>query len=206
MQGISHTRLLIYCLVLGILPIVFVASHYMMQKSQQDRLEYAISDALRQAHIKNAREFQNKQVKAIFREHDHFYIDKEIETIIPLKDEIEALQKVLQRGFHPDEDQFRKRLVFLTNGQNAISFVEGSVKASPGFQETTENLAHPIEADLSDIKRILSRVEGVSLDEQNQTLLRPHLFITEMKMEKKRGVSQELYTVDLKLVKREYLK
>lgn len=206
MQGISHTRMLIYCLFLGILPLVLVGSNYMMQQSKQDSLDYALSVAITASAAKNAREFQNKQVKAIYRDPDHFYIDKQIETITPLQGEIDALQKVLQRGFHVDEEQFRKRHQFLTNGQNAISIVEGSVKSYPGFQETQESLAHPIEADLNDIKMILSRVEGVPLEEQNQTLLRPHLFITEMKMEKKKGVSQELFVVDLKIVKREYLK
>jgi hypothetical protein len=178
----------------------------MMQKSKQDDLDFALSEAINTSIAKSAREFQNKQVKAIYRDPDHFYIDKQIETIQPLQNEIDALHKVLQRGFHVDEEQFRKRLQFLTNGQNAISFVEGSVKGYPGFQETQESLAHPVEADLNDVKMILSRVEGVPLEEQNQTLLRPHLFITEMKLEKKKGVSQEIFTVDMKIVKREYLK
>lgn len=206
MQGISHTRMLVYCLILGFLPLVLVSTNYLMHKSKQDDLEFALSEAITASIAKSAREFQNKQVKAIYRDPDHFYIDKQIETITPLQNEIDALQKILQRGFHVDEEQFRKRYQFLTNGPNAISFVEGSVKGYPGFQETQESLAHSVEADLNDIKMILSRVEGVPLEEQNQTLLRPHLFITEMKMEKKKGVSQEIFAVDLKIVKREYLK
>lgn len=206
MNGITHTRVLIYCLILGIFPLIFVSMNYFTTKSKQDRLEIAIGEAILQAKIKNNKEFLNKQVKALYRDSDHFYIDKEIETITPLKDEVETLQKILSRGFHTDEEQFRRRLQFHTSGQNSISFVEGSVKSYSDFQETQESLAHSVEADLNDVKAILSRIEGISLDGQPINTLRPHLIITDLKMEKKKGISQELFALDIKLVKREYLK
>ncbi len=207
MKGITQARLIIYCLILGFLPLVFVGMNYMNNAAQQDRLSFALSSAITDATTKNAKEFVNKQVREQFRDSNHYYIDKEIETISPLKEEVKALQKVLSLGFHANEDLFRRRLQFHTSGQNAINFVEGSVKNYSDFQETIESLAHPVETDLDDIKAILSRIEGVQFD--NETELapnRPHLIITDWKMEKKKGPTQDIFVVDIKLIKREYLK
>lgn len=207
MKGLSQTRIIIYCLILGLIPLLFVEMNYMSAKARQDNLSMALSEAITNATSKNAREFVNKHLKEQYRDSNHFYIDQEIETITPLKDEVQALQKILSLGFHANEDQFRRRLQFHTSGQNAISFVEGSVKAYKGFQETQESLAHSCEVDLSDVKAILSRIEGVRFSEQDTlSEQRPHLIITDWKMEKKKGLTQELYVLDVKLIKREYLK
>ncbi len=207
MKGISQTRVIVYCLILGLVPLLFVAMNYSSEKSKQDMLSYSLSEAIVDATNKNAKEFVNKQVRAQYRDSNHFYIDQEIETISPLQEEIASLQKILGLGFHVNEDLFRRRLQYHTSGQNSISFVEGSVKGYKGFQETQESLAHSIEVDLNDIKAILSRIEGVSFTE-GETLpeLRPHLIITDWKMEKKKSPTQEVYALDVKLIKREYLK
>ena len=207
MKGLSQTRIIIYSLILGCIPLFFVAMNYSSEQSKQDSLSYTLSQAIQDATNKNSREFVNKQVRAQFRDSNHFYIDQEIETISPLKDEVQSLQKILSSGFHANEDAFRRRLQFHTSGQNAISFVEGSVKAYPGFQETQESLAHSVEVDSNDIKAILSRIEGVRFNEQAaSSSQRPHLIITDWKMEKKKGPTQEIYVLDVKLIKREYLK
>lgn len=208
MKGISQTRIIIYSLILGTFPLIFVGINYMNQKAKQERLLMALSEAVTEATSKNAREFVNKQVKLQFRDCNHFYIDEQIETISPLKEELQELQKILSLGFHPNEEQFRRRLQFHTGGQNAISFVEGSVKAYTGFQETQESLAHPVETTIDDVKAMLAKIEGVQFTDDEPAALegRPHLFITEWKMEKKKGLIQEVFVVDAKLIKREYLK
>jgi hypothetical protein len=207
MKGLSQTRIIIYSLILGLIPLLFVEMNYMSQKARQDNLSFTLNEAITNAAAKNAREFVNKQVKEQYRECNHFYIDQEIEPIALLKEEVQAINKILSLGFHANEDQFRRRLQFHTSGQNAISFVEGSVKAYKGFQETQESLAHSVEADVSDVKAILSKIEGVQFSQEDTPATqRPHLIITDWKMEKKKGLAQEVYTLDIKLVKREYLK
>ncbi len=207
MKGLTQTRIIVYCLILGFLPLLFVGMNYMSQKSKQDSITMALSQAITDATNKNAKEFVNKEVKATYRDSNHFYIDQHIETISPLRDEVATLQKTLSLGFHPAEDQFRKRLQFHQSGQNTISFVEGSVKAYPDFQETQESLAHPVEVNLDDIKAILSKIDGVCFSQDMQLPeQRPHLIITDWKMEKKKTPVQEVYTLDIKLIKREYLK
>ncbi|MBS0655972.1 MAG: hypothetical protein JSR46_09360 [Verrucomicrobia bacterium] len=80
--------------------------------------------------------------------------------------------------------------------------IEGSIKAYPTYQETTESLAHPVEVNLQDLKLILLKLEGPRSEEAPK----PHLIITDCKIERKAGPTQEIFSLDLKALKREYLK
>ncbi len=202
MQGISHQRLIIYILILGFGPLFFVAASFFTTRSEQEHLELALNEALMHATEKNAKEARNKQVRQLFLNTDHFYIDKEVETLTLLNQEIELIEKALKNGFHHEEDRLKKRLQFLKE-QNRIVFTEGSVKAYPNFQETIESLAHPIEVNSDDLIKILSKIETVPSSEANE---RPHLIITDCKIDRKNSPTQETFGVDLKILKREYLK
>ena len=206
MEKITNERKLLYLLLLGMLPVFFVSLYFYSQSTYQQSLTYALNDAIAMAQEKNAKEYMNKQVKKIFYDADHFYIDKEIETIQPLQSEVSRLQRILEQGYHPSEDEMRKRLTFLTNGQNTLSFTEGSIKSYKDFQETIETLSHPVEVDVNDLTVILSKVEGLSPASDAANLKRPHLIITELKLEKRKGLVQNPYLLDLKVLKREYLK
>ena len=206
MKSLSQTRLIIYCLLLGLVPLVFVGMNYMNAKARQERLSFALSKAITEATSKNAKEFVNKQVRQDFTNSNHFYIDEQIETLRPLQTEVVELEKILSIGFHPHRELFRRRLEYHKTGQNRPSFVEGSVKSYSDFQETQESLAHPIDCNVEDIRALLTKIEGVSFDGEEIDENRPHLIITDWKMEKKRGPTQEFFTLDIKLIKREYLK
>lgn len=206
MQAISNNRKVIYLLILGMLPLLFVGMHFYSNYSYQTNLSYALQDAIISAETKNRKEYSNKQVIKLFANADHFYIDKEIEKIDLLKKENDTLQAILKRGYHPDEEEIKRRTQFLNSPQNRLSFTEGSIKSYKGFQETLETLSHPVEVDLDDFKKILSRIEGVQLTTDPIADNRPHLIVTECKLEKKKGLTQDVFTLDLKVLKREYLK
>jgi hypothetical protein len=215
MEKITNERKLLYFLLSGMLPLFFVSLYFYSQNTFEKSLSYALSDAITLAQEKNAKEYMNKQVKVLFHDAEHFYIDKEIETIQPLTSEIAKLQSILDQGYHPNEDELRKRLSYLTSGQNALSFTEGSIKSYKDFQETIETLSHPVEVSVDDLVAVLSKTEGVSLSNQNvanqnvvnqnTSTKRPHLIITECKLEKRKGLTQDLYALELKVLKREYL-
>jgi len=206
MEKITIERKLIYLLLLGMLPLFFVSLYFYSKNTYEKSLSYALSDAIALAQEKNAKEYMNKQVKILFHDAEHFYIDKEIETIQPLSDEVAKLQDILHQGYHPSEDELRKRQTFLTSGQNALSFTEGSIKSYKDFQETIETLSHPVEVSVGDLVAILSKIEGTSLSDETVLAKRPHLIITEFKLEKRKGFIQDPYALDIKILKREYLK
>ncbi|MBS0655900.1 MAG: hypothetical protein JSR46_08995, partial [Verrucomicrobia bacterium] len=104
MQAISHQRKVVYVLLLGLVPLLLVGLHLYSQNTQQETLALELDYATAQANNKAAKERLNKAVKAQFRNNDHFYIDKEIETITPLSEETERLKLILQQGYHHEED------------------------------------------------------------------------------------------------------
>ena len=146
-----------------------------------------------------AKEARNKEVKALYSNTDHYYIDKEIETLPLLQQETQELTKLLQHGFWQEEERLKKRLQFLKE-QNKIVCNEGSIKTYTSFKETIESFSHPVEVDSSDIKTILQKVEGAFPEGS------PHLIITDFKLERKKGTSQEVYSLDMKMLSREYTK
>jgi hypothetical protein len=204
MQAISHQRQIMYLLLLGFVPLFFIVGYFFSKSAEQTAVGFDLDYAISQAAHKATKEYQNKIVKQKFQDGDHFYIDKEIETIALLSNEIEEIKLMLKQGFHQQEEALNKRLQFLTNGQNRITFVEGTIKPYATFQETIETLAHSVEVDISDLKHILAKIEGITSETDNPA--RPHLIITECKIERKKGTIREIFSLDLKVLKREYLK
>jgi hypothetical protein len=199
MQRISHQRMIVYILLLGLAPLILVSMHLFAKLQEQEQLGLSLDEAMLQAKQKIAKEARNKDVRQLYSNTDSYYIDKEIETLPLLQQETQELSKLLQHGFPQEEERLKKRLQFLKE-QNKIVCSEGSVKAYATFKETIESFPHPVEVDASDIKTILQKVEGPHPEGA------PHLIITDFKLERKKGTSQEVYSLDMKMLKREYTK
>ena len=153
---------------------------------------------------KEKKQAENKSVRALYRESDHFYIDKYLEPLPLLQKEVASIETLFDKPV-PFSEPLKKRYEFLTAGQNEIRFIEGQVKSYPTFQETMETLSHPVEVDLDDLKRLLTLIEGSNLSDLSPEG-RPHLLITDLKLEKKEGLNgREHFQLFLKLLKREYL-
>lgn len=205
-KNIPLSRAVIYLLCLGLLPFIFVIFLFISQKSEIEELQNTIENIQHQAFIKEKKQALNLAVRQHFREADHFYIDKYLETLILLESEIEQLQKIVQDTNFADDDRIKKRLEFLTSQSNALVFSEGVVQAFPLFQETTETLVHPVEVNATDIQKILARTEGLKIDDFSAGPHRPQLVVTEFKLDKKKvNDKNEVYLLNLKLIKREFL-
>lgn len=204
--NIPLSRQVIYLLSLGILPIVFLFLWFLSQKNELEEVQGTI-DAIRyQALVKEKKQALNATVREHFHDADHFYIDKYLETLVFLEPEIEQLQKIVKDKNFANDDRIKKRLEFLTSQSNALVFSEGVVQTFPHFQETSETLVHPVEVNLADIQKILARIEGVKIGSFTPGPNRPQLLITEFKLDKKKASdNNEVYLLNLKLIKREFL-
>lgn len=199
-------RALIYLLALGALPLLFAFFVFYNQKSQLDELQQTVESIQHQAFLKEKKQALNLAVRQHFLEGDHFYIDKHVETLVFLESEIESLQKIMTDKNFADDERIKKRLEFLTSQANSLNFAEGMVQTFPFFQETEETLVHPVEINLNDLKKILSRIEGVQIGENSSGPHRPQLLITDFRLEKKKVQDkQEVFSLNLKLLKREFL-
>jgi hypothetical protein len=205
-KNIPVSRFILYLLCLGILPLIFVLFVFLGQKTELEELQSTLETIEHQALIKEKKQALNLAVRQHFSDADHFYIDKYLETLVFLEPEIELLQKIVQDKNFADDDRIKKRLELLTGEGNALTFSEGIVQTFPFFQETSETLVHPVEVNSSDVQKILARIEGVKMGEFTPGPHLPQLVITEFKLDKKKvNDKNEVYLLNLKLIKREFL-
>jgi len=205
LQSIPTKRLIVYLLALGILPLCFVLFELWNANRQLDDLTLAIGEV--EAHYRSYknRQASNLAVMEHYRDADHFYIDKHLETIKLLKPEVEALQSIVNHKNFAGDPVIKKRLDFLIE-HNHLVFTEGVVQSYPHYQEVTETLMSPVEVNIRDIKKIIARTEGVEIDAFSPGPNRPHLIIVDYKLDKKRHPNEnEVFVMDMKVLKREYL-
>lgn len=205
-DSIPFSRALLYAMLLCLLPLAFVGvqifSNVLYMNQINDKIQSAELLALQQ----EKKQASNITVINHFKDADHFYIDKYLEVLNFLEPEVEALQKIVQHKNFTDDEMIKKRLEFLTGSGNALRFSEGVVQTHPQFQETTETLIHPVEVNVPDIQKILSLVEGIQIANFMPAPNRPQLLIVEFKLEKKKLTDKnEVFLLNLKLLKREYL-
>lgn len=206
LKNIPFSRALLYLLLLGLLPFVFALFLFVSQKNEIEELQNSIELIQHQAFIKEKKQALNLAVGRHYREADHFYIDKHLETLTFLEPEIDQLQKIVQDQNFAGDDRIKKRLEFLTGQANSLVFTEGTVHSFPYFQETSETLTHPVEVDSVDIQKILALIEGVKIGDFKPGPYSPQLLVTEFKLEKKKvNHKNEVYLLNLKLIKREFL-
>ena len=193
-----------YLSILLTLPLFFIYQHFSSKADQIERIEEMLSVLEIDILTKEKKQAENKSVRALYRESDHFYIDKYLEPLPLLQKEVASIETLFDKPV-PLSEPLKKRYEFLTAGQNEIRFIEGQVKSYPTFQETMETLSHPVEVDLDDLKRLLTLIEGSNLSDLSPEGL-AHLLITDLKLEKKEGLNgREHFQLFLKLLKREYL-
>ena len=206
LKNIPISRFVLYLFLLGLLPFVFVFFLHSSRKSDLEEIQSWIGNIQHQAFVKEKKQALNMAVRHHFRDADHFYIDKYLETLVFLEPEIEQLQKIVQDKNFADDERIKKRLELLTGEGNALVFSEGVVQTFPLFQEVSETLVHPVEVNAADIQKILARIEGVEMGKAAPGPNRPQLVITEFKLDKKKiNDKNEVYLLNLKLIKREFL-
>lgn len=204
-SNVPQKRLMLYIILLGMVPFLLLVVNLMSNLNGIASIENMMSNVRDTASTKEMKQAVNIAVRNNFRDADHFYIDKQIETLVFLEPEIEGLQKVISNKNFPDDENIKKRLEFLTTNNNMV-FTEGVVQSNPTFQETTETLVHPVEVNVKDIKTILAKVEGIEMGKEEPGPNRPQLIILDFKLEKKHVTDKnDVFVLNLKLLKREFL-
>jgi hypothetical protein len=203
-SGISQSRLLVYVLLIGIIPILFVVIDFVSKQSQMTVLKNTLENVQQMAHLREKKQATNMAVRQAYQSADHFYIDKYLESLSLLENEVEALQKIANQSHIVDDEAVKKRLDYL-NTNNRLTFSEGIVQSYPHFHETLETLVHAVEINEKDLEEILSKIEGQSIGPFSPSPNRPQLLITELKLDRKEiRNNSEVFLMNLKLLKREF--
>lgn len=206
LENIPQSRQLAYLLALGLLPILFAIFHVRSSASRHYEAKQWVDSVREAAVLSESKQALNRRVRHHFSEIDHFYIDKHVETLKFLRPEIETLQRAEQHNPAGSNEDIKKRLAFLTGDQNALRFSEGQVTAYEGFQETLETQLHPVEVNIQDVKKVLSRIEGLSIPPTSIVEGRPQLIVTDFKLDRKTTKGDnEVFSLNMKMIKREFL-
>lgn len=206
LKNVPKIRLLAYLMLAGVLPFAFVFIYYLSEKSSLDDLHSTIEDMQQTAFIREKKQAMNMAVRNHYKDADHFYIDKHVETLSFLEPEIESLQKLVNNKNFAGDEVVKKRLEQLSGTGNNMVFSEGIVQSTPNFQEVTETLVHPVEINSMDLQKILARIEGVPIGPFTPGPNRPQLVILDFKLDRKNITEKnEVFTLNLKLLKREFL-
>lgn len=190
-------RILIYITLFALLPTLFVALRLHSRLAELDAIEARIDNLLQTSYIKERKQALNQEARTLFADADHFYIDKELETMTFLKSEIAQLEALLEEEPALPSREVVQRLNFLKE-KNHLTFSEGQVQSFDGVQEWQESFSHPIELDIDDLSTLLSAIE-------DRAPGRPQMLITHATLERQALESgSEVFTLNLKLIKREF--
>lgn len=204
MSQVPQSRVLLYIFCLSLLPIVFAMFHYNSETQSLQRLESQVSRLQEAAQIRNRKQSANALVRSYYSDADRFYLEKQTESTHLLEQESEALQKLGNQPHMAEDPRITRRLGVLAG--NTLVFTEGMVQSYPFFNEIPEALQHPIEVEVEDIKELLAKIEGTKIGPYEPGPNRPQLLLTDFRLERKAPQGEsEIYNLNLKILKREYL-
>ncbi len=118
---------------------------------------------------------------------DHFYLDKNIETLSFLGQKLGSLRS------------FSSEIL-----DNRLLFAEEKITKDDYLIEVEEKQQHPVALNMEDLKRLLSSIEGVTIGGFTPKNGRPQLIVRDFYLKKVPASSEEdLFIIDMKLIKRE---
>lgn len=207
MKDIPVQRLIFYFCILTLVPLFLVGFHIWSNLKRIKEVREELSFAQQRILTQQQKGMGNRMTKVKHEGADHYYIARQIEPLALLQREISALQSLIEHEPSLPDKEVIRRYETLTGGGNQLSFTESSVHTSADLRETVESLNHPVEVDQGDLMRLLALIEGVQVGECRPQPARPHLLITDFSLTRKGGNgANELFLLDVKLLKREYLR
>jgi len=157
-------------------------------------------------HIATGSIDQRKKVKQFIDEktsYDKFFIDNNLENLSFLENEKTILSKLVSHPAFANSEQIKNRLHFLAKDKNRLKFAEENTNKTNLINETDESQLFSIEIDETDLQKLLSTIEGVSMNDFTAKDASPQLIIKNFLLTKEK---ENAFSLDLKILKREYLK
>lgn len=208
---LQKNRMPVFLFSLSIGPLLAAFFLY-VEKQSFTVLEETSSLAMRKA--KSA--FHRKMRKDIFlakhENSDPYFLDKEIESLSFLNHEKNDLKGWLSHPAVSNKEKLLRRIHFLENGENRLSFSEEETQMSKTCKETMEKQRYPIEIDPADLQSLLSHIEEIPNEEKPGSNIassskgRPQLLVCNFSMRKKNTPLQnEVFEITMDILKREFL-
>lgn len=193
-------RLVFYMLSVLLLPIVvaYIYTQSLITNAHDTFQEFQRSELQIQQKIG-----QQKQNKAIIHKYAHkdpLFLHKNIESLPFLQTEIQALKKQLGVSCTPDDVALQRRLQTLLQTDNKCTFLETSTENGSFYKQIIETQNKAIEIDNADLETILQIIE--TEDETQKE--KPHLLVLEARLDRKKNLLSDSWSLFLKILRREY--
>lgn len=159
LQSLPPKRLFVYAILLLFIPFFLLYFHFNNQLKSIENVSVNLETTAFSFLEKERKQAVNKACRHFFTKAP-LALEKEMETLTFLKKEIEEIERLLKKETFFGSPQLEKRLSFLTEKENRLSFIETSTQVKFGVQETIVAIARPVEIDTVDLKKILSLLEG----------------------------------------------
>ncbi len=177
-------------------------SQFQMQKIEeiQDRFEKALKK-------EKILKIKKQKIDSFVTHHmgaSSDFIQEKLESIELLEKERKKLISLIQHPAFPNYSPFQERLSSLS--KNKMIFLEGAMQTKGKIKESHHKLKNTCQIDETDLKKILSLVEDVSIDEFVPFEKSPQCIIQELKL--KKGTSNtgaQHFEMQLEIFQREFL-
>ncbi|PIS01898.1 MAG: hypothetical protein COT85_08140 [Chlamydiae bacterium CG10_big_fil_rev_8_21_14_0_10_42_34] len=166
-------------------------------------LETRFSRALRKEKLSLAKKGRKERFLKRYSSPSPYFLDQNIESLTLLNEEAEKLQSILSHPAFPDSRSIKSRLAFLKD--NRLSFIEENIRTSAKIKEVEEKLRNPVQLDENDLKKVLSLIEDVEIDNFTPIDHCPQMIIKDFRLKKQEtSLHTELFEVEMDLIKREF--
>ncbi len=193
-------RIVIYSIIGSLLPVICAVAWTQSSIASAEIDRESLLAIGEQLHKKSGAHERNRQIILRFRGKDPLFLHRRLEPMPFLASETSILRSRLSRSALPEDAQLDKRLHALST-ENALSFVEGSTDVAANYKETIENQNKSVELETQDLINVLTSLD--TPDEQEDPMT-PHMIISEVRIERKKGFFQETWGLILKVIRREY--
>src|SRR3990167_3399689 len=118
MQKIPFSRVLVYLIVLGLIPLFSVSFFYMKEKRNWNDVAQHIETTSHQGQLKASRQSLNNLVRKKYEGADSLYIEK-LEALKFLNQEKEALQALFASHSFTGNESAELRYAYLSSDENS---------------------------------------------------------------------------------------
>ncbi len=201
----SEKRALLFYSLLS-LPVVFGAFYSFGQYKKIQVLEERFIGACKKGKTAIERKQKKEEFIQRYSHANPYFLDEQIESMVFLTNEISDLEKLEIHPAISDKRLPTSRLDFLKNGMNRLSFVEESIRSNGSIKETEEKQKYSVQMNREDVKRLLSSLENIPIEDFSVSDHRPQIVITDFRLEKRQTpVKTDVFEVDMQFIKREFI-
>ncbi len=156
---------------------------------------------------KNVSLFEERKKEFLdqFQTCDRYYLDNTLSKLSFLQEEEKTLRRFINHSAFKQSSEMNRRHQFITGDLNRLQFHEIKREANKALEETLERQLRPVEMNETDIKRVLSLIEGIDAKGISETAMasRPQLLIRSLHISKKKmDLGREVYLFSSELIKR----